>query len=52
MARSGKRGAVSCIHTLQQIEDRQYEIGLKNQGYQDILKYGIAFCGKYCKVMM
>lgn len=41
-----------CIHALQQIEDRQYEIGLKNQGYQDILKYGIAFCGKYCKVMM
>ena len=41
-----------CQHALNQIEEKQYEAGLKNEGYQNILKYGIAFCGKLCKVMM
>ena len=42
----GKR----CDDALQQIEDRQYEQELKEDYYQNILKYGIAFYGKTCKV--
>ena len=39
-----------CDAALQQIEDRQYESGLLNEGYGKIIKYGIAFEGKRCKV--
>ena len=39
-----------CDAALQQIEDRQYESGLVNEGYGKIIKYGIAFAGKRCKV--
>ncbi len=39
-----------CNEALQQIEDRQYEFNLKNKGYTDIIKYGIAFQEKECKV--
>ena len=39
-----------CDVALQQIEDRQYEVGLVNEGYKKIIKYGIAFEGKRCKI--
>ncbi len=39
-----------CDVALRQIEDRQYEVGLVNEGYKKILKYGIAFEGKRCKI--
>lgn len=39
-----------CDVALKQIEDRQYEVGLENEGYKKILKYGIAFEGKRCKI--
>lgn len=39
-----------CDVALQQIEDRQYEVGLENEGYKKIIKYGIAFEGKRCKI--
>ena len=39
-----------CDAALQQIEDRQYESDLVNEGYGKIIKYGIAFAGKRCKV--
>ena len=39
-----------CDIALKQIEDRQYEVGLINEGYKKILKYGIAFEGKRCKI--
>ena len=39
-----------CDVALQQIEDRQYEVGLLNEGYKNIIKYGIAFEGKRCKI--
>ena len=39
-----------CNEALKQIEDKKYEVGLKNDGYKKILKYGIAFKGKYCKI--
>ncbi len=40
-----------CAEALKQIEDRQYEVNLKNEGYTDIIKYGIAFREKKCKVI-
>ena len=39
-----------CRDALQQIEDRNYAQELCNQGYQKILKYGIAFYHKKCRV--
>ncbi|MDE6003985.1 MAG: ATP-binding protein [Oscillospiraceae bacterium] len=52
VAKTEKELKKECQDALDQIEKKQYEVGLKNEGYQHILKYGIAFCGKYCKVMM
>lgn len=40
-----------CKEALNQIEDRQYEVNLKNEGYTDIIKYGITFHEKKCKVL-
>ena len=39
-----------CDEALRQIEERQYEASLRQEGYQDILKYGIAFYRKECMV--
>lgn len=52
VAKEEKELKKECQDGLDQIEKKQYEVGLKNEGYQHILKYGIAFCGKHCKVMM
>ncbi len=39
-----------CSEALKQIEDKQYEVNLKNEGYTDIVKYGIAFQEKKCRI--
>ena len=39
-----------CNAALQQIDDKKYQSGLEDEGYMDIIKYGIAFQDKYCKV--
>lgn len=39
-----------CDKALYQIEKYRYETELKNEGYQEIIKYGIAFCKKSCRV--
>ncbi|MDE5772645.1 MAG: ATP-binding protein [Ruminococcus sp.] len=39
-----------CDEALKQIEDNRYETELINDGYQNIIKYGIAFCKKSCRV--
>ncbi len=39
-----------CDEALQQIEDRNYSTELILEGYQKILKYGISFYNKSCKV--
>lgn len=39
-----------CDEALHQIEEYRYETELKNEGYQNIIKYGIAFCKKSCRV--
>lgn len=39
-----------CYTALKQIDEKQYEVGLVNEGYKQILKYGIAFEGKRCMI--
>ena len=39
-----------CDEALRQIEDRKYEEELRQEGYSDILKYGVAFYRKECMV--
>ncbi len=41
-----------CDHALQQIEERQYEAELKAGCYQRIVKYGVAFYNKTCRIKM
>lgn len=40
-----------CNEALKQIEEKQYEVNLKHEGYTDIVKYGIAFQEKKCKII-
>lgn len=40
----------SCLEALNQIKDKRYDTYLRNEGRNDILIYGIAFCKKRCKV--
>jgi len=49
--KDGKTLEGQCTEALQQIEDRQYEVNLKNEGYTDVVKYGIAFQEKKCKII-
>ena len=39
-----------CDEALRQIEERNYAAELHAEGYQDILKYGVAFYRKECMV--
>ena len=40
-----------CVRAVRQIEEKNYEAALKNEGYENIKKYGICFCKKECRVM-
>ena len=44
--------ADKCEEALRQIEEQKYEEALRQEGYQDILKYGVAFYRKECMVKM
>ncbi|MBM6854062.1 AAA family ATPase [Mediterraneibacter glycyrrhizinilyticus] len=39
-----------CDEALRQIEERRYDESLREEGYEDILKYGVAFYRKECMV--
>ncbi len=41
-----------CEKALSQIQERRYDERLRNDGRNEILTYGIAFCKKRCKVMI
>ena len=43
---------VACTEALRQIEDRKYAESLKQRGMKKIIKYGMAFCGKECMVVI
>ena len=40
----------ACVAAMTQIKDKRYAEALRNDGRNDILYYGIAFCRKRCKV--
>ena len=40
-----------CTKALNQIEDKKYDYRYRASGYQEVLKYGIAFYGKECLVL-
>jgi len=42
----------ACEKALAQIKDRRYQEYLQNDGRNEILMYGIAFCKKRCKVVV
>lgn len=42
----------SCLEAINQIRDKRYDTYLRNEGRNDILIYGIAFCKKRCKVVV
>ena len=47
--RFGKTLALSMIRTF---FEKEYADGLTNEGYEKILKYGICFCQKSCRVFI
>lgn len=40
-----------CQEALKQIEEKNYAEGLFEEGYQNIMKYGICFCKKSCRII-
>ena len=42
----------ACKMALKQIEDKDYAADFKEHNFNKILAYGIAFCGKKCKVIV
>lgn len=50
VAKSTKELAAKCSEGLKQIEKNRYDMELVNEGYEDILKYGIAFYKKDCMI--
>ena len=52
VAKTVKELGQKCDEALKQIEDKEYESELKNEGYEDIKKYGIAFYKKDCMIKL
>jgi hypothetical protein len=52
VAASMQELSAKCGEALRQIEEKRYAKDLEQEGYQTILKYGIAFYKKDCMVRM
>ena len=50
VARTYQELESKCDEALRQIDEQKYEEALRQEGYSDILKYGIAFYRKECMV--
>ena len=50
IAGSWKELEKKCTEALKQIEEKDYEAELRREGYQNIMKYGVAFYKKECMV--
>ena len=50
VAKTYQRLEEKCDEALRQIEAQKYEEALRQEGYRDILKYGVAFYRKECMV--
>ena len=42
----------ACERSMEQIKDRRYNTELREDGRNNILAYGIAFCKKRCKIVV
>lgn len=42
----------ACMEALRRIEEKKYAVGLQRQGVKQIIRYGIAFREKECRVVM
>ena len=42
----------ACERAMEQIKDRRYDTELREDGRNNILAYGIAFCKKRCKIVV
>lgn len=51
VANNPKDLELKCNEALEQIEKNRYDMNLVNDGYTDILKYGIAFYKKDCMIL-
>lgn len=40
-----------CREALRQIEEKRYADGLMEEGYAKVVKYGVCFCRKSCKIL-
>lgn len=52
VARNYQELKEKCEEALKQIDEKKYEEDLRNEGYQDILKCGVAFYRKECMAKM
>ena len=52
VAKSCQELGQKCEEALKQIEVKNYEAELLREGYQDIMKYGVAFYKKECMVKL
>lgn len=50
IAETVKELSRKCDEALLQIEEKEYGLELKTEGYEDIIKYGIAFYKKDCMI--
>ena len=50
--RDRKQLDAACAAAMAQIDDRKYTYSLRRFGVEHILAYGIAFCGKRCRVQV
>ena len=49
---AGENPEAACRRALEQIREKGYAQGMRSEGIQTILKYGIACCRKACRVLM
>ena len=50
IAKSEDELETRCQEALEQIETKKYDMYLRKENFKNIIKYGVAFCGKICQV--
>ena len=50
IAKSEDELETRCSEALNQIETKKYDMYLRKENFKNIIKYGVAFCGKICQV--
>ena len=50
IAKSEDELETRCSEALNQIENKKYDMYLRKENFKNMIKYGVAFCGKICQV--